>query len=77
MEDRKERRKWIPTEDGVLISAWLNTSKDPVVRNEQKAIAFWKRIEAYVGASPKLAGVQKRESKPLQTNVGEDKRGSM
>ncbi|XP_013616799.1 PREDICTED: glutathione S-transferase T3-like [Brassica oleracea var. oleracea] len=42
VSDRKERRKWSPTEDLVLISAWLNTSKDPVVRNEQKAIAFWK-----------------------------------
>ena len=61
VEDRKERRKWTPTEDVVLISAWLNTSKDPVVGNEQKAIAFWKRIAAYVAASPKLAGMSKRE----------------
>ena len=61
--DRKERRKWSPTEDLVLISAWLNTSKDPVVGNEQKAIAFWKRIAAYFGSSPKLAGLSK---------VGED-----
>ena len=61
VEDRKERRKWTPTEDVVLISAWLNTSKDPVVSNEQKAIAFWKRIAAYVAASPKLVGLQKRE----------------
>ncbi|XP_048620540.1 glutathione S-transferase T3-like [Brassica napus] len=61
VSDRKERRKWSPTEDGVLISAWLNTSKDPVVGNEQKAIAFWKQIAAYFAASPKLAGLQKRE----------------
>ncbi|XP_048611431.1 glutathione S-transferase T3-like [Brassica napus] len=61
VDDRKERRKWSPTEDVVLISAWLNTSKDPVVGNEQKAIAFWKRIAAYFGSSPKLAGLQKRE----------------
>lgn len=59
--DRKERRKWSPIEDLVLISAWLNTSKDPVVGNEQKAIAFWKRIAAYFGSSPKLAGLSKRE----------------
>uniref|UniRef100_A0A0D3CJH9 No apical meristem-associated C-terminal domain-containing protein n=1 Tax=Brassica oleracea var. oleracea TaxID=109376 RepID=A0A0D3CJH9_BRAOL len=31
VEDRKETRKWTPTEDQVLISAWLNTSKNPVV----------------------------------------------
>ncbi|XP_048604660.1 glutathione S-transferase T3-like [Brassica napus] len=57
---RKERRKWSPVEDVVLISAWLNTSKDPVVGNEQKAITFWKRIASYFAASPKLAGLQKR-----------------
>jgi len=61
LSDRKERRKWSPTEDGVLISAWLNTSKDPVVGNEQKAVAFWKRIATYFAASPKLDGAQKRE----------------
>ncbi|KAF8100794.1 hypothetical protein N665_0217s0021 [Sinapis alba] len=61
VSDRKERRKWSLTEDLVLISAWLNTSKDPVVGNEQKAIAFWKRIAAYVASSPKLSALQKRE----------------
>ncbi|KAF8097698.1 hypothetical protein N665_0283s0003 [Sinapis alba] len=30
VSDRKERRKWSLTEDVVLISAWLNTSKDPI-----------------------------------------------
>nr|VDD54561.1 unnamed protein product [Brassica oleracea] len=38
---RKERRKWPPSDDLVLISAWLNTSKDAVVSNEQKASTFW------------------------------------
>ena len=61
VSDRKERRKWSPVEDVVLISAWLNTSKDPVTGNEQKAIAFWKRIAAYFASSPKLAGLPKRE----------------
>ncbi|RID58369.1 hypothetical protein BRARA_F01674 [Brassica rapa] len=51
LSDRKERRKWTLTEDVVLISAWLNTSKDPVVGNEQKAVAFWKRIAAYFAAT--------------------------
>ncbi|XP_048612022.1 glutathione S-transferase T3-like [Brassica napus] len=59
--DCKERRKWTPTEDLVLISAWLNTSKDPVIGNEQKAIAFWKRIAFYFASSPKLVGLSKRE----------------
>ncbi|XP_018462958.1 uncharacterized protein LOC108834094 [Raphanus sativus] len=33
----------------------VNTSKDPVVGNEQKAGAFWQRIAAYFAASPKVA----------------------
>ena len=36
----KERRAWTPTDDLVLISSWLNTSKDPLVGNEQKSAAF-------------------------------------
>uniref|UniRef100_A0A0D3ACK3 Uncharacterized protein n=1 Tax=Brassica oleracea var. oleracea TaxID=109376 RepID=A0A0D3ACK3_BRAOL len=35
--ERKERRSWTPVDDVALISAWLNTSKDPVVGNEQRA----------------------------------------
>ena len=61
---RKERKKWTPSNDLVLISAWLNTSKDPVVSNEQKAGAFWSRIAAYYAASPKVERGDKRE--PLQ-----------
>lgn len=48
VNNHKERRKWSPTEDVVLIGAWLDTSKDSAVANEQKAIAFWKRIAAYL-----------------------------
>uniref|UniRef100_A0A0D3ASC5 Myb-like domain-containing protein n=1 Tax=Brassica oleracea var. oleracea TaxID=109376 RepID=A0A0D3ASC5_BRAOL len=59
---RKERRTWSPTDDVVLISSWLNTSKDAVVGNEQRSIAFWKRIAAYYNASPKLVGCEKREA---------------
>uniref|UniRef100_A0A0D3C5Q5 Myb-like domain-containing protein n=1 Tax=Brassica oleracea var. oleracea TaxID=109376 RepID=A0A0D3C5Q5_BRAOL len=50
----KERRKWSPTEDKILIGAWLNTSKDPVVSTEQEADAFWNRIVDYYNASPLL-----------------------
>lgn len=60
--ERSTRKKWSITEDVVLISAWLNTSKDPIVSNEQKAGAFWKRIAAYFAASPKIQGGEKRES---------------
>uniref|UniRef100_A0A0D3DHW0 Myb-like domain-containing protein n=1 Tax=Brassica oleracea var. oleracea TaxID=109376 RepID=A0A0D3DHW0_BRAOL len=61
---RKGRKKWSPSDDLVLISAWLNTSKDPIVGNEQKAGAFWKRIANYYGASPKVGGGDKPE--PMQ-----------
>ena len=58
----KVRRTWTPTDDVVLISSWLNTSKDAVIGNEQRSLAFWKRIAAYYNASPKLAGCEKREA---------------
>ncbi|XP_013594929.1 glutathione S-transferase T3-like [Brassica napus] len=47
-EDPKpvERRKWTPKEDIVLISAWLNTSKDPIVSNERKVCKFVGSYEA-------------------------------
>ena len=54
---RKERWKWSPVEDVVLISAWLNTSRYPLVGNEQKA----NELHPIFGSSPKLAGLQKRE----------------
>uniref|UniRef100_A0A0D3DQN6 Myb-like domain-containing protein n=1 Tax=Brassica oleracea var. oleracea TaxID=109376 RepID=A0A0D3DQN6_BRAOL len=59
---RKERRTWTPTDDVVLISSWLNTSKDAVIGNEQRSLTFWKRIVGYYNASPKLAGCEKREA---------------
>ncbi|CAN7057045.1 unnamed protein product [Brassica oleracea var. botrytis] len=59
--ERKERRSWTPTDDVVLISSWLNTSKDAVVGNKRKFVAFWKRITDYFDASPKLTGCEKRE----------------
>ncbi|XP_024004131.1 glutathione S-transferase T3-like [Eutrema salsugineum] len=48
---RRERRSWSPADDTLLISAWLNTSKDPVIGNEQKLGAFWDRIATYYAAS--------------------------
>ncbi|XP_018443721.1 glutathione S-transferase T3-like [Raphanus sativus] len=56
-----QRRKWSTKEDVVLISAWLNTSKDAIMSTDQKAGAFWKRIVDYVNASPQLSGQVPRE----------------
>ena len=60
--ERRQRRNWTPIDDLVLISAWLNTSKDPVVGNEKRCGTFWKRVAAYFAASPKVAGSEQRES---------------
>ena len=49
--ERRERKKWTPAMDEVLISGWLNTSKDVVVGNDQNARTFWLRVEAYYKAS--------------------------
>ncbi|XP_013589568.1 PREDICTED: glutathione S-transferase T3-like [Brassica oleracea var. oleracea] len=59
--ERRERRTWMPSDDVVLIPSWLNTSKDPLVGNEQRSGAFWSRIAAYYTASPKVAPGEERE----------------
>ncbi|XP_013601321.1 PREDICTED: glutathione S-transferase T3-like [Brassica oleracea var. oleracea] len=45
-------RKWTPADDEVLISVWLNSSKDVIVGNEQKSGTFWKRVGDNYAASP-------------------------
>ncbi|KAL0823741.1 hypothetical protein Bca101_047418 [Brassica carinata] len=57
----KERIKWYVKEDIILIGAWLNTSKDSIVNNEQKSGAFWKRIVEYYNSSPLLVGTVPRK----------------
>ncbi|XP_022565208.1 glutathione S-transferase T3-like [Brassica napus] len=57
----KGRRKWSVKEDIILIGAWLNTSKDSIVSNEQKCGAFWKRIVEYYNSSPLLVGTVPRK----------------
>ncbi|XP_019100881.1 PREDICTED: uncharacterized protein LOC104789430 [Camelina sativa] len=49
---RKERKKWNPADDEILISAWLNTSKDPIIANQQKGGSFWQRVKKYYRESP-------------------------
>ncbi|KFK43636.1 hypothetical protein AALP_AA1G152300 [Arabis alpina] len=49
-------------EEKVLISAWLNTSKDPIVGTQQKAGTFWQRIADYFAASPSVAELPPREA---------------
>ncbi|XP_010462934.1 PREDICTED: glutathione S-transferase T3-like [Camelina sativa] len=49
---RKDRKKWNPADDEILISAWLNTSKDPIIANQQKGGSFWQRVQKYYTESP-------------------------
>nr|VDD22767.1 unnamed protein product [Brassica oleracea] len=74
-EDRKQRSKWSTAEDLVLISAWLNTSKDEVVGNEQRAGTFWLRITSYYSASPKVVGLAKREQNKCKQRWGKINEG--
>ncbi|XP_010436546.1 PREDICTED: glutathione S-transferase T3-like [Camelina sativa] len=50
--ERKERKTWAPADDEVLISAWLNTSNDAIVSNQQKGGSFWTRISRYYADTP-------------------------
>ncbi|CAA7016652.1 unnamed protein product [Microthlaspi erraticum] len=65
-KERRVRRKWGSGEDSVLISAWLNTSKDPITGKQQKAGTFWKRITVFFNSSPNMAGLQPRDHTVLK-----------
>ncbi|KAF8107470.1 hypothetical protein N665_0121s0023 [Sinapis alba] len=56
---RRERRKWTPADDFLLNSSWLNTSKDPVISNEQRSGTFWSRVSAYFAASRQDGGCER------------------
>ena len=40
-------KNFSPEEDCVLVSAWLNTSKDPITGVDQQTRQFWVRVHAY------------------------------
>uniref|UniRef100_A0A0D3AJT2 Xylanase inhibitor C-terminal domain-containing protein n=1 Tax=Brassica oleracea var. oleracea TaxID=109376 RepID=A0A0D3AJT2_BRAOL len=48
----RERRNWTPADDEVLMSGWLNTSKDAVVGVDQNKGTFWKRVGEFYASSP-------------------------
>lgn len=60
-EDIRGGRNWSQKEDVVLIRAWLNTSKDPIIGYDRRPGSFWKRVGAYFNASPHLVGMPDRE----------------
>jgi len=40
-------KNFSPEEDCLLVSAWLNTSKDPITGVEQQTKQLWARVHAY------------------------------
>jgi len=40
-------KNFSPEKDCLLVSAWLNTSKDPITRVKQQTKQFWARVHAY------------------------------
>jgi len=40
-------KNFSPEEDCLLVSAWLNTSKDPITGVEQQTKQFWARVHIY------------------------------
>lgn len=59
---REYRQRWTLPEEKVLVSAWLNTSKDPIVGTEQKGGAFWQRVATYYVASRAVKNLPLRGS---------------
>ena len=47
--ERGRRHKWTPVEDEMLISAWLNTSKDAIVGNNSDMERFSVNMPSPVG----------------------------
>ncbi|XP_004293109.1 PREDICTED: glutathione S-transferase T3-like [Fragaria vesca subsp. vesca] len=43
----KRAKNFSSQEDILLVSAWLNTSLDPIIGNDKKGDAYWKRIWEY------------------------------
>jgi len=40
-------KNFSPEKDCLLVSAWLNASKNPITRVEQQTKQFWVRVHAY------------------------------
>ncbi|XP_010507465.1 PREDICTED: glutathione S-transferase T3-like [Camelina sativa] len=69
-QNRRSRHTWLPTDDVMLVSAWLNTSKDPITSNQQRQRAFWGRIADYFATCPNAAGRPKREASHCKQRWG-------
>lgn len=48
MGKHKRKANFTKDEDILLVSAWLNTSKDAVIGSQQNSSSFWGRISEYI-----------------------------
>ncbi|XP_042460046.1 uncharacterized protein LOC122043486 [Zingiber officinale] len=46
-EGTRKRSSWTKVEDKVLARCFVTISDDPIISNEQKADAFWRRVASY------------------------------
>ena len=44
---KESKKTWTSRDDEVLISAWINTSKNALTATDQRAETFWDRISTY------------------------------
>ncbi|XP_062103587.1 glutathione S-transferase T3-like [Humulus lupulus] len=52
--------KWSKEATILLISGWLNTSKDAIVGNDQTSTHFWARIADYFNTNQKVVGLMSK-----------------
>ncbi|XP_010484983.1 PREDICTED: glutathione S-transferase T3-like [Camelina sativa] len=69
-ENRNSRHAWLPTDDVMGVSAWLNKSNDPITSNEKRRGAFWGRIADYFASCLNAAGRPKREASHCKQRCG-------
>ncbi|XP_010462791.1 PREDICTED: glutathione S-transferase T3-like [Camelina sativa] len=69
-ENRKSRQAWLPINDTMLVSAWLNTSTDLITSNQQRLASFWGRIAKYFASCPNVVSRPKREASHCKQRWG-------
>ncbi|XP_024014248.1 glutathione S-transferase T3-like [Eutrema salsugineum] len=61
-KDAVVKHRWTIPEEKILICAWLHTSKDAIVGNEQGGGRFWDRVASFYASSRTVAGLPIREA---------------
>ncbi|XP_010496976.1 PREDICTED: glutathione S-transferase T3-like [Camelina sativa] len=54
----------------MLVSAWLNTSKDPITSNQQRLASFWGSVAKYFASCLNAVGRPKREASHCKQRWG-------